>query len=197
MHQEHSAAASITVAQGQPYRTTVKLSEYFRTEDAERFKAGIYQVNVKFYATELKMVAPIDSGAVKFELLPKAVRVPAVDPIPAPKAVAAAEPSLDPPGQWVNSDNGDLSLRLRVKSARIATKESVFAVAEIRNNRAGPVTILRPFGDHYYAKAVQLKIWGEKGQVKYTGDKADYDLGKKAFVTLGARRSSPIRWNFP
>jgi len=31
----------------------------------------VYQVNVKFYAIDLKLAAPIDSGAVRFELLPK------------------------------------------------------------------------------------------------------------------------------
>ena len=31
------------------------------------------------------------------------------------------------------SDNGDLSLRLRVKSARLTTQDSIFAIAEIRD----------------------------------------------------------------
>jgi hypothetical protein len=47
------------------------MSDYFRTGEAEQFKPGVYQVNLKFYAITLKMVAPIDSGAVRFELLPK------------------------------------------------------------------------------------------------------------------------------
>jgi len=71
MNQQHSSAEQISIAKGKPYRTAVKLSDYFRTEEAEQFKPGVYQVNVKFYAIPLKMVAPIDSGAVRFELLPK------------------------------------------------------------------------------------------------------------------------------
>jgi hypothetical protein len=71
MHQQHSVAKQISIAKGKPYRTTVKLSDYFRTEEAEQFKPGVYQVNVKFYAIDLKLAAPIDSGAVRFELLPK------------------------------------------------------------------------------------------------------------------------------
>lgn len=71
MHQQHSAAVEITVAKGKPYRTTVKLSDYFKVADPEVFKPGGYQVNVKFYEHGWKMPAPIDSGAVRFELARK------------------------------------------------------------------------------------------------------------------------------
>jgi len=39
-----------------------------RTESSQ---PGGYQVNIKFYTVDLKMAVPIDSGAVRFELLPK------------------------------------------------------------------------------------------------------------------------------
>ncbi|MES2477191.1 MAG: hypothetical protein V4640_15510 [Verrucomicrobiota bacterium] len=68
MHQEHSAGAKITVAKDKPYRTTVKLSDYFKVGESEAFKPGGYQVNVKFYESEWKMSAPIDSGVERFEL---------------------------------------------------------------------------------------------------------------------------------
>jgi hypothetical protein len=71
MHQEHSAAAEVTVAKGKPYRTSVKLSDYFKVADPDVFKPGAYQVNVKFYESGWKMPAPIDSGPVRFELAPK------------------------------------------------------------------------------------------------------------------------------
>jgi hypothetical protein len=71
MHQEHSAAATITVAKGKPYRTTIRLSDYFKVGDSAAFKPGKYQVNVKFYESEWKMAAPIDSGAERFELAPR------------------------------------------------------------------------------------------------------------------------------
>ena len=71
MHQEHSAAAKITVAKGKPYRTTVKLADYFKVTDSDVFKPGGYQINVKFYESGWKMAAPIDSGAVRFELVRK------------------------------------------------------------------------------------------------------------------------------
>ncbi len=117
-------------------------------------------------------------------LIISAQKTGAATPIDAPDVRPKAP---DTPGEWVNSDNGDLSLRLRVKSARLATQDSIFVVAEIRNNRTAPVTILRPFGDSYLAQALQIKIWGERGQIKYTGPKFDYDLNAKAFVTIGPK----------
>jgi RNA polymerase sigma factor (sigma-70 family) len=71
MHQEHGPASSIRVSKGNPYRTVVKLSDYFPVFDAKKFKPGAYQVNVKFYDVGLKMLAPIDSGPVRFQLAPK------------------------------------------------------------------------------------------------------------------------------
>jgi hypothetical protein len=71
MHQEHSAAREITIAKGKPYRTTVKLSDYFKVADPIVFKPGGYQVNVKFYESAWKMPAPLDSGPVRFEVVRK------------------------------------------------------------------------------------------------------------------------------
>jgi len=71
MHQEHSVARQISIVKGKPYRATIKLSDYFQTEEAEQFKPGGYQVNIKFYTVDLKMAVPIDSSAVRFELMPK------------------------------------------------------------------------------------------------------------------------------
>ncbi|MFN0128598.1 MAG: hypothetical protein ACKV19_18150 [Verrucomicrobiales bacterium] len=93
----------------------------------------------------------------------------------------------DSPADWVNSDRGDLSLRLSVKSECLATQDSIVLIASIRNNSAEAVTILRPFGDAYRARAGQIKIWSEQGQVKYTGGKYDYDLGKESVITLEAK----------
>jgi hypothetical protein len=60
-----------TVTKGKPFRATVRLSDYFPTKDTKQFKAGVYQVNVKFYDDSLKLSAPLDSGPVRFELAPK------------------------------------------------------------------------------------------------------------------------------
>lgn len=60
-----------TVRKGKPFRATVRLSEYFPIKDAKQFRPGLYQVNVKFYDESLKMAAPVDSGAVQFEVAAK------------------------------------------------------------------------------------------------------------------------------
>jgi hypothetical protein len=71
MHQAHGPAARISVAKHQPYRVTIKLSDYFPLSDTQQFKPGVYQVNVKFYEIGLGMRTPIDSGPVRFEIRPK------------------------------------------------------------------------------------------------------------------------------
>ena len=71
MHQQHSTAARVTVAKGKPYRTVVKLSDYFKAFEAGGLKPGDYQINVKFYVVGLGMQTPIDSGPVRFTLTPK------------------------------------------------------------------------------------------------------------------------------
>ena len=108
-------------------------------------------------------------------------RSPTVETLPVQIKVLAGKPGA---GEWVASDNRDLSLRLRVKSTGIAVKDSIFVIAEIRNDRKAPLTILRPFGDPFLALGGQIKIWGQGAQIEYTGPIADYDLDAKAFVTL-------------
>lgn len=71
MHQEHSKAVSITVTKDKPYVTAIKLKDYFPTRDPAVFKPGVYQANVKFYAIDLKMGSPIDSGPIRFEIVTK------------------------------------------------------------------------------------------------------------------------------
>jgi hypothetical protein len=148
-----------------------------------------YPRSEKETVEDLSATIQFREPAQTFETKPVRLIIPAQKPGAAPPIVATdVSPKVpDFPGEWVNSDNGDLSLRLRVKSARIATPDSIVVVAEIRNNRTAPVTILRPFGDSYLAQAVQIKIWGEQGQIKYTGPKLDYDLNAKAFVTIAPK----------
>lgn len=68
MHQQHSVAARIRVTKATPYRTTMKLSDYFAVTDTKQFRPGAYQVNVKFYVVGIGMRAPIDSGPARFEI---------------------------------------------------------------------------------------------------------------------------------
>ncbi len=89
------------------------------------------------------------------------------------------------PGQWVQSENDDLAIRLSVKTPRIAATDNISLIAQIRNNTAGPLTILRPFGDPYDAASVFIKIWGKDGRIAYVGPEFDYVLDGTSFVTIG------------
>lgn len=101
----------------------------------------------------------------------------------------------DSPADWVNSDNGDLSLRLSVKSELLTSEDAIVLIASIRNNRSEPVTILRPFGDHYEAVAGGIKIWNEQGLVKYTGATGTRRLRTRASKGYGTGRSAAARFN--
>jgi hypothetical protein len=68
MHQQHSAAAAIKVAKGQPWRLTLELADYFPVGDAQKFVPGKYQVTVKFLDIGLGLKTPIESGPVQFEI---------------------------------------------------------------------------------------------------------------------------------
>ena len=114
------------------------------------------------------------------------VRLTLPAPMRSGKAITGDDPSqvAGSPGQWVTSDDGDLSIRLSVKSPRIAAKENISLIVQIRNNETHPVTVLRPFGDHE-AQGFYLKIWGKNGRIKYAGPEFDYDLDARDFITLG------------
>lgn len=97
---------------------------------------------------------------------------------------AAGKALADTPGQWVDSEDGALSIRAHVQEPVIGTGDSVVLVAEIRNNSGRSITILRPFGDPYLAQGVQIRIWNEERQIRYSGGQPDYDLTAEAFVTV-------------
>jgi hypothetical protein len=92
-------------------------------------------------------------------------------------------------GSWVTSDDGLLALRLSVKSQQVASNESIHAVAAIRNLSQQPITALRPFGDWYAAKAIGMKIWDAKQQIRYTGAQATYVIGGNAFAVIAPGES--------
>ena len=104
---------------------------------------------------------------------------------PDQRATAVTESDL-PKGEtaWVTSDDGILALRLSAKSQQLAAGESIQVVATIRNLSQQKVTILRPFGDWYAAKAVGMKIWDAEHQIRYTGATVTYVIGADAFAVL-------------
>ena len=67
MHGEHSAAREIEVSPDAPYKTTMKLSDWFDIKNAKQFCAGKYVIVVKFYDGGL-MKQPVSSNTLELTL---------------------------------------------------------------------------------------------------------------------------------
>ena len=85
--------------------------------------------------------------------------------------------------QWVDSDDGKLAMRL-TSSQTVTAGVSIKITAQIRNTGKAPITLLRPFGDWYDAKARGIKIWDDKRRIPYSGAKADYDVRSDGFAVV-------------
>ncbi|MFO0941372.1 MAG: hypothetical protein U0930_11445 [Pirellulales bacterium] len=85
---------------------------------------------------------------------------------------------------WVTSDDGKLALRLSISSSSVQTNKKIQVSAEIRNNSKQQITVLRPFGDSYAAKASGMKIWDGQRQIRYTGPMLSYVIGSYSFAIL-------------
>jgi hypothetical protein len=90
------------------------------------------------------------------------------------------------PGYWVGSDDGLLELRLSVVSRTVAKDESIQVAAQLPNKGQAPLTVLRPFGDEYAAKAVGMKIWHDQRRIPYTGANWTHSVAANGFAVIGA-----------
>ncbi len=102
-----------------------------------------------------------------------------------------AAPADEPPSkvvpsavEWVDADGGLLALRLSVSAQTVTKGVPVKITAQIRNTGKMPVTVLRPFGDWYHAKASGIKIWDDKRRIRYSGPTPGYVIGADAFAVL-------------
>jgi hypothetical protein len=78
-----------------------------------------------------------------------------------------------------------LALRLSVRTPRVKANEDIHVVAELRNVSQQKLTVLRPFGDEYAAKAVGMKIWDGERPIRYMGTAWAYVIGASAVAVLG------------
>lgn len=107
----------------------------------------------------------------------------------APVAASADEP----PGhdassdvQWIDADGRLLALRLSPASQTVAKGASIKITAQLRNTGTAPITVLRPFGDRYFAKAAGMKVWNHERRILYSGATPTYPLGPSAFAVIPA-----------
>ncbi len=88
--------------------------------------------------------------------------------------------------EWVKSDDGRLSVCLVVDKTTFSKNEPLIVRCAVRNNTDRPLTILRPFGDPFYAHSTGLRIVGPDGEIQYRGPMKEYVLGTGSFHDLPA-----------
>ncbi len=88
--------------------------------------------------------------------------------------------------EWKDSQDGKVSICFAVDRTTFTTKETVKLRCAIKNLGDKPLTILRPFGDPFYAFSEGLAILGPDGAIPYRGPMKNYMLGTSSFIELRA-----------
>ncbi len=86
--------------------------------------------------------------------------------------------------EWKDSRDGKVSVCFAVDKTTFSVKETIAVRCAVRNNSEKPLTILRPFGDPFYAHSSGLAILGPEGAISYRGPMKDYMLGTGSFLEL-------------
>ena len=96
--------------------------------------------------------------------------------------------TLTPKGlsEWRDSRDGKISACFAVDKTTFDAKEPLRVRCAVRNNSDRPLTLLRPYGDIYYAHSSGITILGPDGAVPYRGAVKDYLLGTSSFLELQA-----------
>jgi len=88
--------------------------------------------------------------------------------------------------EWSKSADGKVSVCLTAGKTTFATNEILILRCAVRNTADNPITIMRPFGDTFYAHSAGLNILGPDGPIPYRGAMKDYVLGTSSFLELPA-----------
>ena len=88
--------------------------------------------------------------------------------------------------RWQSAKDAPVSVILTTEKTTFTAAEGVTFRCAVRNNTDKPITILRPFGDEFFAHSTGLSILGPDGVVGYSGPQKDYVLGSGSFVELAA-----------
>ena len=91
---------------------------------------------------------------------------------------------------WVTSDDGLLALRLSVLTPRVGANEHIHVAAQLRNASQQKLTVLRPFGDWFTARAISMKVWDAERQVPYTGPWVTYVIGSNSPLKIAPLRNA-------
>ncbi len=87
---------------------------------------------------------------------------------------------------WRQSSDGKIAVCLSTDKTTFGAKEPIAVRCAVKNCTDMPLTIIRPFGDPFYARSAGIVIMGPDGKVAYRGPMKDYVLGTSSFMELGA-----------
>lgn len=85
---------------------------------------------------------------------------------------------------WIKSKDGSVIFRLLGRAVAIDKTEPIVVFAEICNNTKKTISLLKPFGDDYLARCVNVQLTGPMGRVRHEVVRYEYALGSGAFVSL-------------
>ncbi len=88
--------------------------------------------------------------------------------------------------EWRDSADGKISVCFAVDKTTFGTKEAITVRCAVKNTTGKPLTVLRPFGDDFFALAAGINILGPDGVIPYRGAMKDYVLGTASFIVLPA-----------
>jgi len=88
--------------------------------------------------------------------------------------------------EWRDSSDGKISVCFTTNKTTFGAKETIVVHCAVKNTSDKPLTVLRPFGDEFYAYAAGIMILGPDGSIPYRGAMKDYVLGTSSFLVLPA-----------
>jgi hypothetical protein len=88
--------------------------------------------------------------------------------------------------EWRESRDEKVSVCFAVDKTTFRTNDTITVRCAVRNNGDKPLTILRPFGDPFYAHCAGIAILGPDGAIPYRGAMKEYVLGTSSFLELAA-----------
>jgi len=88
--------------------------------------------------------------------------------------------------EWRDSSDGKISVCFTTDKTTFGAKETIMVRCAVKNTSDKPLTLLRPFGDDFFAYAAGIAILGPDGSIPYRGAMKDYVLGTSAFLVLPA-----------
>ena len=96
-------------------------------------------------------------------------------------------------GDWTDSEDGKLSLRLGTPEPVFDRNAPITVLAELRNNSNEPLSVLRPFADQNQVKVNELTLSGPQGKLPFTGGVPSYPVSWECFTEIGPGESI-VEW---